>query len=306
MATQGALIRAIDYNTIQLNIANILGFGSGNFGYGQSLTSSQVTAGNLIEAQDWAKLKIDMLKIASHQGTEGNALITSLPSVTAGSEIQDTDATAFENAVPFLTSNRFLLNEFSDEAFSPNISQVRTTSWGSPAKPTVRHSFTVDFGNANNARYFFNSGSSIRFSASFTGVNSDPQNVAWTNLLSAMGTVVYNYAGSTAASGTSSAIGFYNLTNVAQPVFTKSGVGVTPTVYAANDYTITMSCDVADNTTGTARYIYVSVYFNDDHTNPFSDSVNGTLTHSVSVRRASGTNVNVAIPSATNTVLLTS
>ena len=304
MATQGALIRAIDYNTIQSNIANVLGAGSISFGYGQSVTSSQISIGKDIEAQDWAKLKIDMLKIAAHQGTAADPLITSLPNITAGSEVQDTEITAFETAAPFLTTNRFLLAEFSDESFSPDISQVRTTAWGAPSKPTVRHFFTLDFGSANNARYFFNSGGSIRFSSSFVGNVPTSQNQAWTNLLSQIGTVVYNYNGATASSGTGSAIGFYQLTNVAQQIFTKTGVGSYTPAYAANDYTITMSCDVSNNSSGTARYIYVSVYFNDDHTG-FSDNVSGTLTHTVSVRRAAGSNVDVAKPLATNTVLLT-
>jgi hypothetical protein len=300
MASQGALIRAIDYNTVQSNINKILGLGVVDFGYGQSLYSSQVSTGDTVQAQDWAKLKLDMLAIASHQGTQSNPLITALPTVTSGAEIQDTDATAFENAVPFLTTNRFLLAEFSDELFSPNISQVRTTVWGAPAKPTVRHSFTLDFGNSNNARHFFNSGGTIRFSGSFVGATATPRNLAWTNLLSSMGAVAYGYNGATASSGTGNGIGFYSLTNVAQTVYTKMGT-VGYYLYNANDYTITMSCDVANNNTGTARYIYVSVYFNDDST----EVIDGTLTHTVSVRRASGSNVDVAKPNATNTVLLT-
>lgn len=305
MATQGALIRAIDYNTIQADIANILGSGSASFGYGQAVTSSQVALGKIIEAQDWAKLKIDILKISSHQGNSGDPSILALPTITAGvGDIQDTEITAFESVVPFLQNNRFLLAEFSDESFSPNISQVRTATWGAPAKPTVRHSFTLDFGSSSNARYFFNSGSSIRFSASFAGSVPTSQNQAWTNLLNDMGTVVYNHSGATALSGTGSAIGFYQLTNVAQQVYTKTGVGSYTPAYAANDYTITMSCDVTSNTSGAARYVYVSVYFNDDHTG-FSDAVTGTLTHTVSVRRAAGANVDVIKPTATNTVLLT-
>lgn len=304
MATQGALIRAIDYNTIQANIANVLGSGSASFGYGQTVTSSLVAIGNTIQAQDWAKLKIDMLKIAAHQGASSNPLVLALPTVTVGSQVEDTDATAFENAVPFLNANRFQLGEFADELFNPDISQVRTATWGAPVKPTVRHSFTLDFGSADNARYFFNSGGSIRFSSSFAGSSPTSQNQGWTNLLSDMGTIVYNYNGATASAGTGSAIGFYQLTNIAQQIFTKTGVGSSNPAYAANDYTITISCDVTNNSTGTARYLYVSVYFNDDYTGS-SDSVDGTLTHTVSVRRAAGSNVDVDKPVAINTVLLT-
>lgn len=304
MATEGSLIRAIDYNTIQTSVANILGTGSASFGYGQTVISSQVPPNpsnpsgvKVIEANDWAKLKIDILKIANHQGTASNPLVTSIPSVTNSSLIDNADVSAFEAVIPFLNSNRFLLAEFTDETFSPTISQTRTTSWNN----TVRHSFTIDFGSANNARYFFNSGSQLRFNASRSGGSSTSQNTSWTNLLSSMGTVIYNVNGSTASSGTTSLIGFYSLKNVPQTVFTKTGTAA----YTGNDYTITMSCDVTDNLSGTARYIYVAVYFNDDYTGSFGDSVTGTLTHNVTMRRATGGNVSVNKPTATNTILLT-
>lgn len=310
MATQGAIIRAVDYNTIQSNVSNILGPGSGDFGYGQSLISSQVLpnlsnpAGiQTIEANDWAKLKIDILKIANHQGTAGNPAVASIPNIVPGIEIDDVQITSFENAIPVLTANRFSLAEFTDESFSPTISQTRTTAWGSPSTTTIRHSFTVDFGSPSNARWFFNSGSQLRFNASRSGGSPSAQNTSWTNLLSSMGTVIYNIAGSTASSGTTSAIGFYSLTNIPQTVFTKTGFE--NYLYEGNDYTITISCDVANNSTGTARYIYVAVYFNDDYSGPFTDSVTGTITHNVTMRRATGSNVSVAKPTAVNTVLLT-
>ena len=42
MSGVNTAILATDYNTIQSNVNNILGIGSGDYGYGQTVTSSQV------------------------------------------------------------------------------------------------------------------------------------------------------------------------------------------------------------------------------------------------------------------------
>ena len=167
-------------------------------------------------------------------------------------------------------------------------------------------SFTIDFGTPNNARYFFNSGGSIRFNASRTGGTSTSQNQAWANLLSSMGTISFNYNStkSSTNAGTGSSIGFYQLTSTMQQVYTRTGSGAYVSAYNANDYTVTMSCDVLNNSEGGARYVYVTAAFNDDHTSVWKDSVTGTLTHNVQMRRATGTNVDVIAPTAVNTVLL--
>ena len=81
MPTQGALIRASDYNTVQAlstkSIARILGDrkaeypddpARGTFGYGQTLLSSQVSIGDIADDLHLAKLKSDLLKIATHCG----------------------------------------------------------------------------------------------------------------------------------------------------------------------------------------------------------------------------------------------
>jgi hypothetical protein len=306
MATQGTLIRATDFNTLQTQVSDLLGSGSASFGYGQSVASSQVTAfTDEITALQWATLKSDILKIAAHQGNSADPIITAIPVIAQYAEIGHNDITNFETAVPFLSANRFALAEYSDETFNPVITNSRNTPWGAPDKPVVRHSFTIDFGSADNARYFFKTGGQIRMSATLIPDVVTSQNTNWSNLLSYMGTIVYNYNGTTAAAGTGSSIGYYSLTNIAQQVFTKTGAGAYTDHYNANDYLITMSCDVANNSTGTARYLYVAIYFNDEHTG-VSDSVTGILTSEVSIRRATGSHVEVVKPTATNTILLTS
>jgi hypothetical protein len=331
MPAQGALIRATDYTDVRRIVSRILGdkkidfilnADAGTYGYGQTVLSDSRTITrevSLIDDADIASLKSDVLKIAKHCGLENNTLITALPSITAGDEVDNSHLESYIAALELLSSNRFELGagQYSDGPFNIDISNSRTTPWGNNtvyAESTVRHSFTVDFGTPNAARYFFNSGGQIRFSASRTGGTNTFQDQTWTALLNSIGTVIFNHNSTSAASGTGSSIGYYQLTTTPQQVFTKNAgsIYVYATQYSTNDYTISVSCDAADNTKGDARYLYVSVYFNDDHTNtnpatPFSrDQVTGTLASNVSIRRATGENVQVSTPAATNTVLLTS
>lgn len=313
----GSLIAAEDFNTLQDSVYNILGNGSGQSGYGKSVYSTPVSAGDYIKATSWAGLKLDILSVARHQGIDGISNITGLPTPTPGSDFTASDFNLFLLASTSLSTNKFNLGpgQYSDENLlqpggSP-INQTRTNSWGGSTRPTVTHAFTVDFGSANTARYFFNAGGSIRLNANLAMGSSTSQNRAWTGLLSAIGTVIFNYGSTSASSGTGSSIGFYNLTTTPQRVFIASGSGsYAIPAYSSNDYTVSVSCDSATNSTGGARYLYFTISFNDYHTKTYSyvgtsDAVTGTLTSNVSIRRASGTNVNTAAPTATNTTLLT-
>ena len=69
MTSVGTIISASDYNAIQSRVNTVMGSGSGNSGYGQTLSSSAVVPGLNITATQWAYLKQDILKAAVHQGT---------------------------------------------------------------------------------------------------------------------------------------------------------------------------------------------------------------------------------------------
>lgn len=327
MPVQGALIRASDYTDVRKSISRLLGDRIGEFlsdpqratyGYGQSVLSDGqqvLPETTFVDDLNLATLRSDALKIAAHCGILSNPLISGLPSIISGDLVDNNHLDAFLAAIPVLESNRFELGpgQFSDSAFTNDISNTRTTAWGSSfyyGDQTVRHSFTVDFGSSENARYFFNSGGQIRFTASRTGGSPSAQNQNWTELLQGMGTVVFRHNSTSGQSGIGSFIGFYNLTNTPQQVFTKTGPtgGFYGSAYAANDYSIFVSCNVANNALGEARYLYFTVAFSDDSTgsNLVNDTVDGTLTSNVSVRRATGDNVEVPLPAATNTVLLSS
>lgn len=78
MAGVGTKILAADYNAIQSLVQNVLGVGSGQYGYGQVVTSNQVNSGDPFRLTDWVNLRADLLKIGAHQTgdiNEGNNLI---------------------------------------------------------------------------------------------------------------------------------------------------------------------------------------------------------------------------------------
>ena len=76
MTGQYTKIIAVDYNTIQKNIAAVLGVGGTNpltnatdatFGYNQSVLSSQVTVNAKMSSNQWSNLRTDILKARQHQ-----------------------------------------------------------------------------------------------------------------------------------------------------------------------------------------------------------------------------------------------
>jgi hypothetical protein len=94
-------VRAVDYNTIQARVANILGVGSQNRGYGQTVRSSQVSSGtatvpaNKITTAEWLNLYYDIFNIYRHQ-TNANPTATQLPLLVSNDVVRsDADATTF-------------------------------------------------------------------------------------------------------------------------------------------------------------------------------------------------------------------
>lgn len=149
---------------------------------------------------------------------------------------------------------------------------------------------TVTFTTANRARYFFNSGGLIRFTASRASGTVSSQNTSWTNLLNTVND--NNFGAFTPSSGLSPADNqsFYRLASAySTQYYSKSA----SSPYGSNRFQIFASCPgITNNSTGTANTIQFRVSFIDDYTDPGppapGDSVDGTFTVSVSTLEASG------------------
>lgn len=235
-------------------------------------------------------------------GSSGHEIFSGFPTYDNTKRVTEAAFVNFESKISTIENNKLNIGSGQFSIESPptaGITSVRTTQWNGQ----LIHAATVDFGSAAAARYFFNAGGKLRFYATLTGGDGSSIYNDWNTLLTNAGVTSMDYTQTTSTgSGTVYAIGFYDLTTANQVIYTKSGSGS----YAANDYTIYARCDVANNANGGARYVYFTIYFNDDKTvNPnFDENVTGTLTSYVDQVRPSGTNVSLPSPTYANTTEL--
>lgn len=292
-----ALITALDYNTLQTKIATVLGVGSGQSGYGQALTSSSVNTGtNVATALHWLALRYDVIRARQHQ--TGINQTTNIVAPVTGTVITSVLRDSIETMADLCITDKLISPPNTQATREALVTpQTYTTAWHTVLTQTI----TIDFADANAARYFFNTGSTIEFSAGRVGGTVNTKNALWTAMLAsdvilftrAMGVISFNYT-QTACSGTgnTSSIGWYDLTTVNQLVFKKAALsGVSYVPYSLNSYEIFARAP-------TLSQLVFTIEFRDDATGVVDENVDGTLTSTVQVRRASGSNVTVATPTA--------
>jgi hypothetical protein len=289
----GGLIQAADYNgfvsTATPNLNNIWSTGSGSSGYGQPALAS-VNVGDTIASNSWSSLITAISSAAAQQGTA----ITSVTPPTSGGLIQF--YAALQNNL-----NAISAGQLNAAAVGTDITQTgsRTGNWGGALGIGVLTStVTVTFGNANQARYFFNAGGTIRISCSRTGAIVTPQDTAWGDLCTNIGTLALpavNTAqlinGTTltgftkiGGGGASPDIyvrpGYYQLTGTSQLLFRQlSSAGV----YASDNIEISSSA--------TATSVTFTVRFNDSTDGGSPDTVTGTMSVTATARTPSTTNL---------------
>jgi len=255
----GDTITAADFNNLQSRIAQVLGVGSGDFGYGQSVSSSQVTSltdpdipnGDSVLASQFNELRTDLGKAYKHQ--EGSDI--PINSFTAGDIIgadeSGTDLNfdqsgnyIFENQdtskglndlliiMTDLEANRFVIHP-SQEDVQVRDSDQRTSSWNG----TITSQFIVSFSDENARRHFFNSGGDIRFEGTVDLSTSTGGSLArdegWNDLLENPGTIRFDYNSTTLTGSTTGVsfpagvVGNDSLTATFQEIFRKDANGGT-------------------------------------------------------------------------------
>lgn len=325
----GDSITAAQYNGLQSRITQVLGNGSGNFGYGQSVASSQISAptspgagdGDTVTAAQLDNIRSDMNKAWVHQ-TGANIPIKNIDvGDVIGADVTGTDiiyqvgsenysVDSADNTGGFndylakmdeLETNRFDIDP-GEDTIADLITDTRTTSWNG----TINCTFQATFTSADARRHFFNSGGEIRLSSA--GANgSGTKSADWSTIISNPGQIQfgYNYTTITGSSSgvTLGTIGNYDLTATYQQIFEKQG---TAAVYAENRYrisaratnstTIQFLIEFEDNDAGDQRAIPPGPF------GPAQDEdVNLDVTVTLATRRASGSNVSVSNPAVTVT-----
>jgi hypothetical protein len=302
----GDIVSAARYNTIQGRISALLGPGSGDRGYNNTVSSFAVPVGSEVTVAHMNNLKTDYTAIYVHLfGSLPGGLIAENVStrVKTGETglIWDDLYAEYESQIVNLETNRFTIDADYAAVESSGINSTRSTVWGGTALPQfITHEFTVSFTTANARRGFFNAGGEIRFSANLTHSlgPTDPdylKTVDWAAMLTAMRTVKFGYTSTDSfdsngtledvsddtatGAGTGTSIGNLDLTSSYQTLYTKTGSGV----YSDNVYTIQAKLD------NDARIRFL-ITFNDGDvgTGGADERVNGTLTSSVSHLRADG------------------
>ena len=305
-----AIITAARYNSLQATVENVMGNGAGQFGYGQTLASSQVAADTTIDSGHMSTLYTDLINARVHQvGSVPNSVAT----VSAGDVIEE-DATdtgtargilQYEDLASTVETDKALI--YTADTSQSTITANKTNSSSTTSWNGVRdHIVTVTFATADARRHFFNAGGEIRFTADLDPAASNGKNNDWNSLLANMGTVTFksnNCPSLGSSPGTSFNIGNFDMTASDQLIFQKDGSGV----YAENDYNI--KAKELNSTT-----IQFTIQFRDDDIgddtnndgaiNPIDESVTGTLQSVVGERLPTGSRVSLTSPTfnTTNTL----
>jgi|TARA_R110002153_G_scaffold258753_2_gene418227 hypothetical protein len=305
-----ANITAARINNLQSSIELILGSGSGENGYGQSVSSAPVNnTDDTVDATDMNNLYADILKARVHQvgaGDIGIAEVVQNLNVVAEDtsfNVSDLGVTTtdpdgfkkgiidFETLMTQVQTDKALLDD-SQSTLEPAISSARTSTWNG----LIYHEVAVTFSSADARRFFFNAGGELRISANNTSA-STAKGLDWTTLCSEVGTVKFSATSTTSVGGSGSAIGNYGLTPGFKTIYQKIGSGTNQGVYAGNIYTVKARSDIA------TRIIF-RIEFNDvAQVGNIDNNVDGRLESTLQHKRATGTVV-IQAPSYYNSQTL--
>ena len=287
-------IQKVDYNATQSDVASVMGTGTADFGYGQTLLSSQVNDDSRVTVNEWANLRYDIINAWIHQFGSAPAPVTAAVGDLVRANSGTSPYSSYQPFANVLLANRFGIH--SSQAVTrtgPSVGVfwnaqqtwpgVYGVSWSTKIQSTV----TVSFTTANKARAFFNSGGEIRFISSRTGGAASQQNSSWTTLLNSAGTVAFGGVKPSPTTEPNDGQNFYRLSSVFQYFYTASSTSP----YSANIYRIAARTpSVSDNSSGTANTIEFLVEWLDSHPGAAAyDSVDGTMSLSVNTLEASGT-----------------
>ena len=280
-----SLIDAADYNglaqTNAANVAYVLGTGSQQFGYGQSITSiASVSVGGTITATQWAGLVHSINKVLGHQGGAGAQLASgSNIGITAGATIA-----AFANvstAVTTINTNKLDFNSTRGTLVTgADFDATFSTS-------TFTRTITVTFASADQARYFFNAGGRLSLVFVPSGLTDNAKEQSYTDLMNGIGTLHLDALTSTRTGSTETvttnglAIGYWDLTTSNQTIIKLTSDNAN---YTANTLEVFMRvAGAAGSNGGLGTQVIYDITYTDGADEAFDDAVSGTFRHRVDI-----------------------
>jgi hypothetical protein len=304
-----------DYNNMVANLSRQLATpndvtlgtfsASSTYGYDQSALSLNAASGETISAvnssQGYKNLQDEVQALGTFLGQ--SLYSSSSTDKASGDSITASDWSNLMEDTKTLFDARLSVpsGSLTTDSFGTT---TRTSGWGSSGTPAITHEFSTSFSSEAHARGFFNAGGEVLFTASRSGGTSGSgagtigsQNTNWTNLLSAMGTLTFNLNNlvSSGSTGTSAGKGFYELTTGYVQMYIKYG----SSSYASNYYQLHAKV----NSTANPTVVTFKVTMRDDHalgdgigadgvdgnaddTTGYVDSVNGTVSSTITTKRA--------------------
>jgi hypothetical protein len=227
-----ALVTANRFNTLRQQIDNVLGNGSGDTGYGQTLITQSVQVGDLINATNINNSYEDLRKAYKHQ-TGGNPANNIIQAVQQGDLIKENDGVSYtgwdqyEALATTVSTNRLTVDATQQSVVLAGSNE--RGSWNG----TITLIININFASADARRHYFNAGGYIQISSSTT--DSSSKGNSWNSVMggnlkfSAHGTT---HTGNGSVSG--SAIGNYELNGSSQRLLSNFDAG--GGAYSANDY----------------------------------------------------------------------
>lgn len=268
-------IRVPDYNDIRNKVVNVLGTGSGNSGYGQSVRSSAVSESSRVTVNEWGNLRWDIINVWRHiygsnptivLPAEGNTVRYDTDFAPSANMALEAPVTQYDTYANLLIANRFTVHPSQSATFawtptSTTWPGLYGNSWNSRIQCTITATWTT----AERARHFFNSGGEIRFSASRTGGSSTTQNTSWTNILFSAGTQAFGAVKPNAGVDPNDGTNYFRCSSTYQVWYSISG----SSPYGSNSYRISARTpSVLDNSNGTASTVEFLVEFIDNYVDP--------------------------------------
>lgn len=308
----GEVIVATDFNTFRTDVLDIWDVGNGNRGYGQIDTGGAsaiplAVVDTDVTSAEWEAFRFAAQTCSDHQGSTTTfppASVLQTNDIVVAYEANDGNIYDINSSLTTIETNRLIADATSVSVFVNALNSTRASSWNS----SLQHRFTAVLPTVDDARYFFNSGGEIRIRGSRSGGSSTPQNDSWTEILTNMGTIVFDYNNTTQLGGgagwTLSSIGYYDLTTSFQQIAT--GVDTTGGTYAANEARIdARSLDGPTGPNGdVGGTIEFRVRYFDNSNNPFADNVDGTITSDVDYQKATSP-LTIATPVFASSIVLT-
>ena len=243
-----ALVTANRFNTLRQQIDNVLGNGSGDSGYGQTLVTQSVQVGDVINATNINNAYEDLRKAYKHQ-TGGNPASNVIQAVQPGELIKDNDGVnytgwdQYEALATLISTNRLTVDVNQQDVVVglPN----NRSSWNG----TITLIIEVNFASADARRYYFNQGGFIRIASNTT--DSSSKGSDWNSIMG--GNLDFSaHATTSTGSGTVYAIGNYELDGNVQRIYERIDAG--GGAYSANDYFVDVQSTSATQITFTITW----------------------------------------------------